>query len=709
MTTLWPLIEPLLPGVTKPARYIGGERARSAGPRPRAGPLAARLPRHLRDRAAQPGPADPLRDPERARPTRVAERTYAPWMDMEAAMRAAGVPLFSRGEPPAAGDFDVLAFNLSAELVYTNVLNLLDLAGVAGPRGRARPDATRSWWPAGTAPSTPSRWPTSSTPSCSATARRSWARSPRSSGRGRAPPDARRRRACSWRARAHRGGLRARPVRRRRYDGRPGRSATTPADGAPAVVEKRTVADLADWPYPQSPARAADRGGPRPAQRRGVPGLHPGLPVLPGRDDHPTGARAPGGAGRARWCSDGLERTGYDEVALTSLSTRRLLGHRGDRRADHGGPGRRRAGVGQPARACGSTPSPWGPPAQIQQVRRTGLTFAPEGGTWRMRQVINKLITEEDLYAAVDAAFSQGWRRVKLYFLIGLPTETDEDVTGDRRARPALRGDRPALPPRGDRDGLGRRVRAQAPHAVPVVRPGHARGAAPQGRPAARRGAAGCAGCRSAGTTPRRPPPRASPAAATGGSAAVIERVWRAGGTFQEWSERFDLAAVDRGAGRRGALARRHRPPRPRPRRGARLGPHLGRPAPRLPLGRLAGRPWPPPGSRTAGGRPATTAGPAPASASSTWWPRRSPRRAGARAPARTWPGGCRSPSATARGARRSMSEGDADPRPGAVLASKRARSGSPPSATWPGCGSGRCAARRSRWPGPRGSRPARC
>src|SRR3546814_7025175 len=68
--------------------------------------------------------------------------------------------------------------------------------------------------------------------------------------------------------------------------------------------------------------------------------------------------------------------------------------------------------------------------AQIQRARRTGLTFAPEAGTWRMRQVINKLITEEDLYAAVESAFSQGWRRVKLYFLTGLPTETDEDTLG---------------------------------------------------------------------------------------------------------------------------------------------------------------------------------------------------------------------------------------------------------------------------------------
>jgi len=68
--------------------------------------------------------------------------------------------------------------------------------------------------------------------------------------------------------------------------------------------------------------------------------------------------------------------------------------------------------------------------AQVASARRTGLTFAPEAGTWRMRQVINKLIREEDLYGAVEAAFSQGWARVKLYFLTGLPSETDEDTLG---------------------------------------------------------------------------------------------------------------------------------------------------------------------------------------------------------------------------------------------------------------------------------------
>ena len=137
---------------------------------------------------------------------------------------------------------------------------------------------------------------------------------------------------------------------------------------------------------------------------------------------------------------DGLERTGYDEVALTSLSSADFSGIEGLVADIVGGGDAGGGDVGRADAACGrvsvSLPSlrvdafTVGLASEIQRVKRTGLTFAPEGGTWRMRQVINKLIREEDLYAAVDAAFSQGWRRVKLYFLIGLPTETDEDVLG---------------------------------------------------------------------------------------------------------------------------------------------------------------------------------------------------------------------------------------------------------------------------------------
>src|SRR5690606_19105624 len=66
----------------------------------------------------------------------------------------------------------------------------------------------------------------------------------------------------------------------------------------------------------------------------------------------------------------------------------------------------------------------------VNTGRRSGLTSAPEAGSWRLRQVVNKLIREEDLYGAVESAFSQGWTRMKLYFLTGLPTETDDDTLG---------------------------------------------------------------------------------------------------------------------------------------------------------------------------------------------------------------------------------------------------------------------------------------
>ena len=120
-------------------------------------------------------------------------------------------------------------------------------------------------------------------------------------------------------------------------------------------------------------------------------------------------------------------RRGRAHVAVDAPTSR---GIERRRRRHRQRPGGLRAASACRCRSCGSTRSPSASPSEIQKVRRTGLTFAPEAGTWRMRQVINKLITEEDLYAAVEAAYSQGWRRVKLYFLTGLPTETDEDTLG---------------------------------------------------------------------------------------------------------------------------------------------------------------------------------------------------------------------------------------------------------------------------------------
>src|ERR671919_1054590 len=142
MSNLWPAVEPLLARVEKPARYIGMERG-------------AQAPEHRSDRVSwllvypdtyEIGLPNQglqiLYEILNERDDAVAERSYAPWVDMEGLMRERGVPLFSVDTHRPAADFDLLAFNLSAELVYTNVLNCIDLAGVpvrAADRGPEHP------------------------------------------------------------------------------------------------------------------------------------------------------------------------------------------------------------------------------------------------------------------------------------------------------------------------------------------------------------------------------------------------------------------------------------------------------------------------------------------------------------------------------------------------------------------------------------------
>src|SRR6202163_3239853 len=130
MSDLWPRIEPLLARVEKPARYIGMERG-SVRRHHEARRVAFLLIYPDTYEIGLPNQGlQILYEILNERPDAVAERAYAPWVDMEAAMRAAGVPLFSVENHLPAQAFDVMAFNLSAELVYTNLLNLIDLAGV---------------------------------------------------------------------------------------------------------------------------------------------------------------------------------------------------------------------------------------------------------------------------------------------------------------------------------------------------------------------------------------------------------------------------------------------------------------------------------------------------------------------------------------------------------------------------------------------------
>ncbi|MFZ6003854.1 MAG: TIGR03960 family B12-binding radical SAM protein [Actinomycetota bacterium] len=536
MADVWALLEPHLASVQKPARYIGCELgAEVPAPAPhRVGWLLV-YPDTYEIGLPNQG-LQILYEILNERADALAERSYAPWTDLEEVMRREGIPLFSVDRHRSADEFDVVAFNLSSELVYTNVLNCLDLAGLpirAADRGAhhalvgAGGHATYNPEPmaefidfvvlgdgeevVGEINEAIAQW--------------------RAAGRTH--------RIDVLRALARIDGVYVPSLYEATYlpDGR--LAATTSIDSAaPEVVEKRTIADLGDWPYPKNqlvPLTEVvhDRLNVEVFRgcTRGCRFCQAGMITRPVRERPADQV--------ASMVQQGLRRTGYDEVALTSLST-----------ADFSGIEDVVAAAMDDSVGCGnvsvSLPSlrvdafTVGIAAQIQKARRTGLTFAPEAGTWRMRQVINKLITEEDLYAAVESAFGQGWRRVKLYFLTGLPTETDEDTLGivELAAR---------CLELAKANGKGGSVTVSVGGFVPkAFTPFQWFGMNTEDELRRKVNLLRDAARKVKGVQLKWHDTRASlvEGLVSRGDrrlAPVIENVWRAGGTFQEWSEHFQL------------------------------------------------------------------------------------------------------------------------------------------------------------------------
>ena len=445
--SLFPRLEPLLAQVSKPIQYVGGElNARSKDWDSVAVHWALMYPDAYEVGLPNQG-VQILYEVLNERSDALAERCYAVWPDLEKLMREHDVPQFTVDSHRAVAAFDVLGVSFATELGYSNLLTALELSGLplhavergdehpivlAGGHAAFNPEPIADFVDAavlgdgeqivGTITEVIARFKAEGAPG------------------GRTELLTRL---------AETGGVYVPQFYDVSYGADGAIVAVTPNRArVPARVHKHTVMDLDEWPYPKTPlVPLAESVHERMSVEifrgctRGCRFCQAGMITRPVRE------RSLPGIGRM--VEQGLAATGFEEVGLLSLSS-----------ADHSeiGPlAKQLADRYAEDRVSLSLPSTRVDAFNIDLAnefsrngRRSGLTFAPEGGSERLRRVINKMVSHSDLIDTVTAAYSQGWRQVKLYFMCGLPTETDEDVLEiARMAQDVIRAGRQAT---GSRD-----------------------------------------------------------------------------------------------------------------------------------------------------------------------------------------------------------------------------------------------------------------
>ncbi|MEW6661333.1 MAG: TIGR03960 family B12-binding radical SAM protein [Bacillota bacterium] len=352
------------------------------------------------------------------------ERVFAPGVDMEELLRAKGIPLFSLESYRPLKDFDVIGFTLQYEMSFTNILNILDLAGIplhGGKRGAGDPlviaGGPGAFNPEPLADFIDLFLVGDSEESLPELLSKLQVLKQEGADREQVVFQM-----------AQISGVYAPSLYQPVYspDGR--LQKTVPLlEGLPHRVAKRVIRDLDEAYFP----------------------LQPIVPAVEVVHDRIMLEVLRGCTRGCRFCQAGAiyrpvrERsqevllnqamqiyraTGHEEISLTSLSTAdyscvqplatKLL----DLFQEH------RVGISLPSLRVDSFSVDLA--QEIQRVRRSGLTFAPEAGTQRLRDIINKGVTEEDLFNAAEKAFRAGWHSIKLYFMIGLPMERNEDLDG---------------------------------------------------------------------------------------------------------------------------------------------------------------------------------------------------------------------------------------------------------------------------------------
>ena len=351
------------------------------------------------------------------------ERVFAPWGDMYEEMNRAGLPLYALESGDSLDQFDALAFSVGYEMAYTTVLDMLHMAGLP-LRSKDRPGLLPLVFAGGSA--AVNAEPVADFMDLFVIGEGEEMNNELLTLLHRAKQE-------NWTKQqflaqaAQIPGVYVPSLYDIRYKPDGTLESITARDGAPEKVTKRIVIDFDKAPFPTSPIVPSTEVVHDRVNLELFRGCVRGCRFCQaGHIYRPIRAKKP--ETLIRQGIECLKNTGHQDVTLLSLSTSdyRHLNQLCDGMLEYCES--RSIGLSLPSLRADNFSMEL--MEKLQKVRKSGLTFAVEGGSQRLRDAINKNVTEEDLLHTCAIAFAGGWNNVKLYYMLGLPTETDEDIVG---------------------------------------------------------------------------------------------------------------------------------------------------------------------------------------------------------------------------------------------------------------------------------------